>query len=170
MVEQLPHRSRAREWLGALALAGYASVVLAATMWPTPLDRGYESSIDKVLAVLHRSGVPTWFGYHKLEFSANIIMFIPLGFLVTMLLSQRFWWLALVICPSMSIAIEVTQALFLSARFATVSDVISNSIGAVVGILTAISLRALVYHRDEKLIARALWQHRQQSQLSSQLS
>jgi glycopeptide antibiotics resistance protein len=137
-------------------------------MWPTPIDRGYESTITKLLGIMHKYGIPSWFGYHKLEFSANIIMFIPLGFLVTMLLSQRFWWLALVICPAMSIAIEVTQALFLSARFATVSDVISNSIGAVIGILMAILLRALVYHRDEMLIARALWQHRKQSQLSPQ--
>jgi glycopeptide antibiotics resistance protein len=137
-------------------------------MWPTPIDRGYESTITKLLDILHKYGIPGWFGYHKLEFSANIVMFIPLGFLVTMLLSQRFWWLALVICPSMSIGIEVTQALFLSARFATVSDVVSNSIGAVIGILVAISLRALVYHRDEMLIARALWQHRKQSQVSPQ--
>ena len=62
--------------------------------------------------MLHKNGVPSWFGYHKLEFSANVVMFIPIGFLVTMLLAQRLWWFALLICPALSIAIEVTQGLF----------------------------------------------------------
>ena len=153
-----PPKSRAREWLGALTLAFYASIVIMATMWPTPLDQGYEASINKLFAVLYRNGVPLWFGYDKLEFTANIMMFVPLGFLVALLLPARVWWLALLICPAMSIAIEVTQAVALSARFATVIDVISNSLGAVIGILIAVILRAIVYERDQKVIARALWQ------------
>ena len=152
-----PPKSRAREWLGALTLAGYATIVLLATMWPTPLDQGFESSINKLFIVLYRNGVPLWFGYSKLEFLANILMFIPLGFLVALLLPGRVWWLALIICPAMSVAIELTQALALSARFATAIDVASNSLGAVVGILIAVILRAIVYERDQKVIARATW-------------
>ena len=128
-----------------------------ATLWPTPLDQGFESSINKLFVVLYRNGVPLWFGYNKLEFSANVLMFIPLGFLVALLLPARIWWLALIICPAMSIAIELTQALALSARFATVVDVMSNSLGAVVGILIAVMLRAIVYERDQKVVARAVW-------------
>ena len=128
-----------------------------ATLWPTPLDQGFESSINKLFVVLYRNGVPLWFGYNKLEFSANVLMFIPLGFLVALLLPARIWWLALIICPAMSIAIELTQALALSARFATVVDVMSNSLGAVIGILIAVVLRAIVYERDQKVIARAVW-------------
>ncbi|WP_338144958.1 VanZ family protein [Cryobacterium adonitolivorans] len=138
-------------------MAAYASVVLMATLWPTPLDQGFESSINKLFVVLYRNGVPLWFGYNKLEFTANVLMFIPLGFLVALLLPARIWWLALVICPAMSIAIEMTQALALSARFATVIDVFSNSLGAVIGILIAVMLRAIVYERDQKVIARAVW-------------
>lgn len=152
-----PPKSRAREWLGALTLAGYATIVLLATMWPTPLDQGFESSINKLFTVLYRNGVPLWFGYSKLEFSANILMFIPLGFLVALLLPGRIWWLALIICPAMSVAIELTQALALSARFATATDVLSNSLGAVVGILIAVILRAIIYERDQTVIARATW-------------
>lgn len=134
-------------------------VVLCATMWPTPLDQGYGAAIQKVLDVVHRNGVPEWFGYKKLEFSANVVMFIPLGFLVALLLPARVWWLALIICPALSIGIEITQASFLAARFASVTDVVSNSTGAVVGILMAVVLRALVYERDKKVVARALWTH-----------
>ena len=153
-----PASSHARQWLAALLLAAVFGTILLITMWPAPVDKGYSGSIDKVLTVMHRHGVPTWFGYNRLEFTANIIMFIPLGFLVSLLLSQRLWWFALVICPAFSISIELTQAAFLAARFATASDVISNSTGAIIGIFFAVLVRAAVYQRDQKVIARAFWQ------------
>jgi glycopeptide antibiotics resistance protein len=142
-----------------LLLVACIAAVLLATMWPTPLDHGYATSIDKFLSVLHRNGVPQWFGYNKLEFFANVVMFIPLGFLVTMLLPGKVWWLALVLCPALSVGIEFAQGALLSARFATVSDVIANSIGAVIGAIFAVLLRAAVHSRDQKLVARILWQN-----------
>lgn len=131
--------------------------MLLATMWPAPIDESFEGSVDRVLGVMHRSGIPEWFGYSKLEFTANIAMFIPLGFLVSMLLPVRLWWLAFLICPGMSAAIELTQGALLSARFATVSDVVANSIGGFAGAVFAFVLRGAVYRRDEKVIARAIW-------------
>jgi glycopeptide antibiotics resistance protein len=82
-----------------------------------------------------------------------------MGFLITLLLPTKVWGLALIICPALSGAIELTQGALLSARFASWGDVLSNSVGAIVGILMAVILRALVYHRDQKLIERALWEH-----------
>ena len=154
-----PTKSRAREGLGTVALVFCVGIVLLATMWPTPLDQDYGAAVDKFLAVLHRNGIPMWFGYNKLEFSANILMFMPLGFLIALLLPAKTWWLALIICPAMSIGIELTQSVALSARFATVTDVIANSTGALAGIFLAVLLRAIIYSRDEKLVARALWEH-----------
>jgi len=153
-----PPKSRAREWLAVSSIVAYGAIVLLATLWPTPLDQGFESSVDRVLDVLHRNGIPEWFGYNKLEFSANIVMFIPLGFLVSMLLPAKVWWLAFVICPGLSIGIELTQGALLSGRFATVSDVIANSAGGFIGALVAFVIRAAVYRRDSKVLARALWQ------------
>jgi glycopeptide antibiotics resistance protein len=158
MTDKGPPKSRVRQQLGLVLVMAYGLVVILATMWPTPLDQGFASSINRLLAVLHRNGVPEWFGYSKLEFTANVFMFVPLGFLVSMLLPVRVWWLALVICPGLSVAIELTQAFALSARFATVSDVVSNSIGALIGALVAVILRAMIYDRDEKIIARRLWE------------
>ncbi|TFC59923.1 VanZ family protein [Cryobacterium sp. TMB1-7] len=159
MTNAAPPKSKARTSIGGVLLAAYVVVILFATMWPTPLDQGYGAAIEKVLDVVHRNGVPEWFGYNKLEFSANVVMFVPLGFLAALLLPARVWWLALLICPALSIGIELTQATFLAARFAAATDVISNSIGAVLGILIAVVLRSVVYERDQKVIARALWQH-----------
>ena len=154
-----PPKSRARLSLGATALCFTAIVILIATMWPTPLDQGYGASIERFLGVLHRNGIPLWFGYNKLEFSANILMFVPVGFLVALLLPVRAWWLALIICPGLSIGIELTQAAFLSARFATPTDVAANSVGALVGITLSTALRAVIFARDQKIIQRALWEH-----------
>ena len=157
-IDNGPPKSRARQKLGLTFVLVYGLVVVAATMWPTPLDQGYASSINRLLEVLHRNGVPEWFGYGKLEFAANVVMFVPLGFFVSVLLPARVWWLALLICPGVSVAIEVTQSIALSARFATVSDVVSNSTGALIGALIAVVVRAVIYERDEKIIARRLWE------------
>ena len=161
MTNAAPPTSKARTSIGGVLLAAYVIVVLFATMWPTPLDQGYGAAIEKVLDVVHRNGVPQWFGYNKLEFSANILMFVPLGFLLTMLLPTRWWWLAVLVCPALSIGIELTQAAALTARFATVSDVVANSLGALIGIVCAVAIRAVVHARDEKVIDRALWQRSQ---------
>ena len=153
-----PPLSKIRQTLAGTVLVLCLALVMLATMWPTPLDQGYATSIDRVLQVLHRNGVPEWFGYTKLEFSANVLMFVPIGFLLTMILPMRVWWLALVVGCGLSISIELIQGAVLTARFATVSDVVSNSIGTVVGAFLAVIIRSLVYSRDQKLIARALWQ------------
>lgn len=160
-MSQQPPPSHMRRNISILLLVAYAGVVAAMTLSPTPLDQGFESSIDKLLGVLHRNGVPQWFGYSKLEFTANIAMFVPLGFLVGLALPARVWWLAVLISPALSIAIEMTQAGLLTERFATASDVFANTIGGLLGTILAMTLRAIVNARDEKVIARALWQSQQ---------
>jgi len=140
---------------GVLLLA-YLAIVLAVTMWPTPLDQGYAAAIERVLGVLHRHGVPEWFGYNDLEFTANIAMFLPLGFLLALTLSRRLWWLSLLLIPALSAAIEGVQGRFLAERFASALDVIANTIGGYLGVLIAQALRALVHGRDRFVVAEAL--------------
>lgn len=153
-----PPRSCARLWLGGICLLAALAGVLLITLWPVPIDTGYSGAISKLLGVLHRNGIPEWFGYNKLEFSANVAMFVPLGFLVELLLPTRMWWLALVLCPLFSVSIELTQGFFLSARFSSATDVLSNSIGAIIGITAAVILRLIVDVRDRKIITHAIWE------------
>ena len=155
MSDYLP-KSRVRVVSGTILLLAYAGIVLLATMWPTPLDQGYEESISRLLAVLHRNGIPDWFGYSKLEFSANILMFVPIGFLVALLLPWRVWWLVFLLAPAFSVGIEFTQASLLAERFATPVDVVANSLGAVIGAIAAALVRSAVYRRDRLIVARAL--------------
>lgn len=153
-----PPKSRVREWLSVALLVVYTGIVLAVTMRPTPVDAGYEGTIARLLEQLHRRGVPEWFGYGELEFFANVLMFMPLGFLIGLALPRRIAWLALLLIPAFSAAIELTQSTFLAARFATVHDVIANTVGGGIGALVAFAIRAMVRARDEKVVARAMWE------------
>ena len=158
-----PPRSRLRIWLSFWLLIAYVGIILIATISPTPLDSGYRGAIDKVLSVLHRNGLPESFGYSEVEFLANVAMFIPLGFLLGLLLAGRAVWIAIVLIPGFSAAIEFTQSTFLAARFATAQDVFANSLGGFFGLLVAVILVAIVHARDRKVIARALWDMRNRS-------
>ena len=121
-------------------LAFYAAAVLLVVSWPSPIDRGQGPPINGVLAVLHFLGAPAWFDYEALEFAANVVMFVPLALLIGLALPSRFGWVPFVAGPLGSVAIEVAQFLFLPDRFGTPRDVLSNSIGAVLGGLLAIAV------------------------------
>lgn len=152
-----PPKSHLRAWLAWLGLLAYGAVVLAATMSPTPLDSGYRGAIDKVLAVLHRNGLPTRIDYPEVEFGANVLMFIPLGFFIGLVLPRIAVWAGIFIVPALSGAIEFIQGQLLAERFSTLQDVLANSLGGWTGLLIAMIIRAVVHARDEKVVARALW-------------
>lgn len=138
-------------WTGlGLCLA----VVLAATLSPTPIDQGYENAIERVLSILHRNGVPEWFGYRWLEFSANIAMFIPLAYFLSLVFPTRFLWVALAVVPALSVALETLQFFVLPARFATVNDVVANTLGGWVGVAAAAVTVAAVHARDRRVLLR----------------
>lgn len=153
-----PPRSHARMTLAVVGLTLMVVLVLLATLSPTPLDQGYEAPIRRLLDVIHRYGVPEWFGYRALEFSANAAMYVPVGFLVALALPRRAQWSALLIVPAISAVIEVLQATLLAQRFGNLTDVAANTIGGWIGVGLAVALRAVVRRRDQKVIARALWQ------------
>lgn len=155
--DRKPARSRLRVGIATVLFVIYLAFVMWVTMSPSLDGIGVDSVADRVLTVLHRVGVPDSFGYMQLEFTANIGMFIPLGFLLGLALPGWGWWLALLILPAYSYGIEWFQGEFLGDRVSDMRDIISNSIGAWIGTLAAAFLRALVHSRDEKVIARAIW-------------
>ncbi|GGO67034.1 hypothetical protein GCM10010910_27880 [Microbacterium nanhaiense] len=160
--DRKPARSRLRVGLATVLFVIYLAFVMWVTMSPSLEGVGVDSIADRVLRVLHRVGVPESFGFMQLEFTANIGMFIPLGFLLGLALPGWGWWLALILLPAYSYGIEWFQGEFLGDRVSDTRDIISNSIGAWIGTLAAAFLRALVHSRDEKVIARAMWNERRE--------
>jgi glycopeptide antibiotics resistance protein len=126
-----------RRAAGWLALAYLAALALIA-FWPTPVDRGLNGSISSVVLWLHAHGVPAWLDYESIEFGANIALFVPVGLLVALLTGTRHWWIGTLIGTLISCTIELGQLVFLPERFATVNDVIANSLGALLGTLIAV--------------------------------
>jgi len=129
-------------WVGKVGLGLTLAAVLLIVLNPTTVDAGHEDAIAHLLGFLHRHGVPGQFGYSQLEFSANIVMFLPLGFFAGLAVGagsgvRAGWWMVLVSLPAFSVLIELTQHFFLPGRFATVSDVVANSIGGIVGVIVA---------------------------------
>lgn len=156
-----PRKSRLRLLIGLAILFAYSGLILAVTLSPTQMDVNYQNAVLRLIEVLHRNGVPTWFGYGEIEFLANVGMFVPFGFIVAILLPQRLSALTVLIGPGFSAFIEHFQGQFLSERVSSVYDIYANSAGAIIGFVLAATLRAIVHSRDRKVVARAIWQYEQ---------
>ena len=76
----------------------------------------------------------TWFGTGWIEFIANIVLFVPLGFLLTLLFRRA--WLGALVALALSVAVELAQ-LLLPGRVASPRDVLANVAGAALGAFLA---------------------------------
>ena len=64
----------------------------------------------------------------------NIIVFIPIGFLLSLLFQNLKWWQLLTIGGVFSISIEILQLTF-QKGFCEVDDILHNLFGCLMGIL-----------------------------------
>lgn len=137
----------------SIALGVCVLAILLITLTPSPVDQPVAALLNRVLIELHERGLPTFIGYRKIEFGANIALFVPIGFFVALLLPARLWWITLLVGPLLSGTLEGTQLLLLPARYASLNDILANTTGAVLGAIAAILLRMLVNHRDQLVLA-----------------
>jgi glycopeptide antibiotics resistance protein len=105
--------------------------------WPTPVDEPVQGQLSSVLKFLHRRGIPSWFNYQFVEASANIALFIPLGFVSLLAFPEKRWWQVGAFGLLVSGCMELGQLLFLHNRFASPLDLMTNTSGAVIGALLA---------------------------------
>ncbi|WP_188042946.1 VanZ family protein [Changpingibacter yushuensis] len=129
---------RRSQWVGVVGFTLTTLVVLVITLSPNRVDEGRMPEIIRFLTFWHNHGLPSWFRYKQLEFSANIVMTIPLGLFARMALSKPKRRIAFIALPTMAAVVELSQALFLADRVASIWDVLANSLGAWIGLLIAI--------------------------------
>lgn len=125
-----------------LYLVALALVVL----WPTPVDQSSGKQLSLILGWLHEHGIPRWFNYALVEWLSNVVMFLPLGFLVAQLFKKWRILKTTTLGFALSAAIESAQLVFFAQRSASVLDVLANTLGTLVG---ASILVILVFFRQK---------------------
>ena len=138
-----PTSARLRTW-AALALVAYGAVVVSLTMlkaffvigmlWRPEAQRN--RSLEWVPFALYRDST-TWFG-PLFDYLGNMALFIPRGVLLFILLEHRRRAVALVVVVGAltSATVETLQYLF-SLGHSDISDLMFNTLGALVGALIA---------------------------------
>ena len=143
----LAHRyRRLLKW----ALAGYTAVLVLVLGWPTPTTPVVET-LGWVNDIVARLSASAWVDPHAIEFTANIALFVPFGLLLSLVLRRGQGWVAVLAGFGFSLLAELTQGLFLPGRSGTLSDVIANTAGTVIGAGIAV----LLTRRPPRLRARA---------------
>jgi glycopeptide antibiotics resistance protein len=125
--------------LTVLYLAGVAWV----TLGPEPYDARTSGVLWRFLDFFGRHESTDWITFDRVEFAANIAMFVPLGVFLVLLLGRRLWWLAIVVCGVLSCAIEVSQGALLPTRVSDLADVVANTSGGVAGVLLGVVLMSI---------------------------
>lgn len=119
------------------ALAAVTGVYLVAVAWitlnPFPPDPHGNGLLKQLLAFTADVAALRWITFDVVEFTANVLMFVPMGVLFTLLLGLRRWWAALLIGVASTCLIEGVQ-LFLPNRYSDVRDLVANTLGTLVGI------------------------------------
>lgn len=117
-------------------LAIYLAILAAIAFWPSPVDQGAGPLLQAITRLIPALTYP------RIEFAANIALFIPLGLLLTLILTTR-RWLVLPIAILATVAIECVQALALGARTPSVLDIVANTAGACLGMVLAVLYETL---------------------------
>lgn len=138
--------------LSAIALATFALIIAVVTMWPGPPAPDGQGWLREFLRVGHAYGIPSWITFGRIEFVSNVIMFLPVGFFGALVLT-RHRWLVVPAAALASAVIETIQAMALPLRYGTVRDVVSNTMGALLGFLLAAAVVAAVHRRARRSTA-----------------
>jgi glycopeptide antibiotics resistance protein len=122
------------------ATFGYLAVVAWLTLSPQVPDQR-DGPLWQLALFLDRFSATQWLTFNDLEFVANIALFVPLGLFFVLLVGKRQWWLALGLAVVLTAGIEWVQQ-FIPSRVSDVRDILSNSLGAAIGVVITLSVAA----------------------------
>lgn len=136
----------------------YLAFVGLVTLTPASEQPDYVWWAARVLARLARypdlDPLTTRLSVERVEFLANIGLFVPLGVFLLLLVGSRGWWVALVAGIVLTSMIENVQR-SIPGRVPDPRDVAANSIGMFLGIVVALvlTLPATLRRRRERALA-----------------
>jgi len=140
-----PDRRRRRALWGLVAYGVVAAVVLVSPVSPAAIIAAVGGFVRDDLGI-------AWFGQGWIEFVANILLFLPLGALLTVMWAKP-WW-SLLVAVALSVAAELVQ-LLLPARFPSLRDIVANAVGAAIGVLIGWLILRRSLHRPPTETMRA---------------
>ncbi|MFD4958817.1 VanZ family protein [Microbacterium sp. NPDC058389] len=118
-------QARRPRW-AVVGLVVYVSAVAAVVFAPV----SYGDVIAAFTRWLHDGTGLVPFGAGWVEFAANVLMFVPLGLLLTVLMRHHLWGATLAL--ALSVTVELVQVL-IPERSPSLRDVLANGLGAAVG-------------------------------------
>ncbi len=136
--------------LTRLVLAGWLGVILLLTL--SPHNTQTQAAGDNAVARAERrvdvpGRVPARFKARQTDLVGNVLLFVPLGFLGAIAFPRK---RALVVAGGVVLAagVELMQAVFITTRTGSVTDVATNATGHLFGVGVALVAAALVgFHR-----------------------
>jgi len=122
------------------ATFGYLAVVAWLTLSPQAPDQR-DGPLWQLALFLDQFSATERLTFNDLEFVANIGLFVPVGLFFVLLVGKRGWWLALTFAIGLTVGIEWVQQ-FIPSRVSDVRDVLSNSLGAAIGVMITLMVAA----------------------------
>lgn len=141
----------------SLVTGGYLVFVAWLTLTPQPIGADQQDLIMRGLDALHRRGYAESIDYDRLEFLANIGLFVPIGMFLLLLFGAGGWWIAAGGSFALTSLIETLQR-GIPGRVSDERDLVANTLGGLIGIVIAfvLTLPATIRRRRRKRARRAL--------------
>jgi len=110
------------------------------------MDEGRILNLVPLMGSLDQNGV-----LQLSEIRINILVFIPLGIFLSMLKANWNFVKKLFVIVGVTLALEITQYIFVIGR-ADITDVLSNTLGGIIGIGIYVILSKLLLSKTHKVI------------------
>ena len=132
---------------------GFVGMVTLTPAASAPIPVGL---VARILDALHYRGYLETLTINRVEFLANVAMFVPIGVFLLLLVGAERWWLALFLPFFVTAFIETAQR-GIPGRVSDPRDVLANTMGGVAGVVLAmvLTLPGTLRRRRRRKRARA---------------
>ena len=121
----------------SIATFAYLGVVAWITLTPQPLGDRTNQLLYRIVAEFAQHDATRWLTFDRTEFLANIAMFVPIGVFFVLLMGRKWWFAAILAGIGVTFTIEFVQ-MYIPSRVPDVRDLISNTLGACIGVFFAL--------------------------------